>query len=96
MMNVRTNPAAKHSCIGTGPCASMSGRPPVTARWEKDMNILMRASLRFCHDTRGNSLFGYALLICLILGAMFFAFDQTGTGTWEPPQLITLPNWSPM
>jgi len=61
------------------------------------MNILKRTSLRLCHDTRGSSLLGYAVLISLVLGAAFFAFgQQTGTGTWEPPQLITLPKWSPM
>ena len=43
------------------------------------------------------ALLGYAVLISLVLGAAFFAFgQQTGTGTWEPPQLITLPKWSPM
>lgn len=61
------------------------------------MNALKKTCWKFWHDTHGSSLLGYAVLISLVLGAAFFAFgQQTGTGTWEPPQLITLPKWSPM
>ena len=61
------------------------------------MNTLRRTIDKFRHDTRGASLLGYALLISVVLGAAYLGMGyQTGTGTWEPPTLITLPKWSPM
>ena len=61
------------------------------------MNALKQTWLRFWHDTRGSSLLGYAVLISVVLGAAYVGIGyQSGTGTWEPPQLITLPKWSPM
>ncbi|NNE24097.1 MAG: hypothetical protein HKN11_15950 [Rhizobiales bacterium] len=61
------------------------------------MNDFGQACLRFWRDTRGGSLLGYAVLISVVLGAAFMATGyQSGTGTWQPPTLISLPKWSPM
>lgn len=61
------------------------------------MSALKQICLRFLRDTQGSSLLGYAVLISIVLGAAYVGIGyQSGTGTWEPPNLITLPKWSPM
>ena len=61
------------------------------------MNIVQRTGLKFWRDTHGSSMLGYAVLISLVLGAAYVGIGHmSGSGTWEPPQLISLPKWSPM
>ena len=59
------------------------------------MNIIRRNAGKFLGDEGGGSMLGYAVLAGLVVVvAVWGASYSSGTGSWDIPELLTLPDWN--
>ena len=57
------------------------------------MSVTRRAGADFLNDDKGGSLLGYALMIGLVLLAVYGAAGYQSGGQWNPTKLFTMPTW---